>query len=613
MNKDDLSPLPVTNFGLDCNSQSSLYNKPLYHDLKEITQIDTNKNNIFSSPNDLLQSTCLATDQATPLPSVTESGKERSPDKEDQNNAPSEHEVGSQDRFSVLSHGGHELADPDSREQHEKRYNYSNCLPSVQVIENGEVSIVPKNNIEDGFLQNEQFHKNNLTGTEQHSGVELPKELFSIKSNDSSFLDVLKNRENCLILDRNNEGEVSQQEQPNEGVLDHFTFALNEEKELPLALQESVSIETDNNKSLYPLEDYDRENKSIIFSIPPSEIIKSDCELPIKKSLPLVCELETSVISSKANPRTLEVTGLQHTANLQSLSLAKTFPKPHSVQQHVEGFILEKSKNVIIGTGITTEDLTINQYVDLSNLEHGIPQNSQVTVTDSSKSESCCSKLRIFWATLLLGSMITAAVTGASLAFLDTLPASQEDVPDNNGDMSTNYTLRLITRGQWSQHADVKIDNLPYRPTPYVVVCHTAGHFCTNTAVCVNVIRGVESWNINSGSLAIGYNFLIAGDGFIYEGRGWKKQGAHTLGINCKSIGIGFVGNFNSDKLLPSMVEAYNILMAEGVRRKELTPDYKVVAANQIKTSDSPGLNICEIIKTWPHWGPFTKNDTKCK
>ena len=29
----------------------------------------------------------------------------------------------------------------------------------------------------------------------------------------------------------------------------------------------------------------------------------------------------------------------------------------------------------------------------------------------------------------------------------------------------------------------------------------------------------------------IGYNFMIGGDGAVYEGRGWDSQGAHTKGI----------------------------------------------------------------------------------
>jgi len=37
---------------------------------------------------------------------------------------------------------------------------------------------------------------------------------------------------------------------------------------------------------------------------------------------------------------------------------------------------------------------------------------------------------------------------------------------------------------------------------------------------------------------------MIAGDGVIYEGGGWDRVGAHTLGYNNDSIGISFIGDF---------------------------------------------------------------------
>ncbi|CAD6213446.1 GSCOCG00004074001-RA-CDS [Cotesia congregata] len=42
----------------------------------------------------------------------------------------------------------------------------------------------------------------------------------------------------------------------------------------------------------------------------------------------------------------------------------------------------------------------------------------------------------------------------------------------------------------------------------------------------------------------IGYNFLISGDGKVYIGRGWRTVGAHTIGVNKKSIGIALIGTF---------------------------------------------------------------------
>lgn len=41
-------------------------------------------------------------------------------------------------------------------------------------------------------------------------------------------------------------------------------------------------------------------------------------------------------------------------------------------------------------------------------------------------------------------------------------------------------------------------------------------------------------------------SFLIGGDGSVFEGRGWGVMGAHAKGHNGDSLGIAFMGNFNS-------------------------------------------------------------------
>lgn len=41
-------------------------------------------------------------------------------------------------------------------------------------------------------------------------------------------------------------------------------------------------------------------------------------------------------------------------------------------------------------------------------------------------------------------------------------------------------------------------------------------------------------------------SFMIGGDGQIYEGAGWHKVGAHARGWNSKSLGVGFIGDFQS-------------------------------------------------------------------
>lgn len=118
----------------------------------------------------------------------------------------------------------------------------------------------------------------------------------------------------------------------------------------------------------------------------------------------------------------------------------------------------------------------------------------------------------------------------------------------------------------------------------------------------------------------IGYNFMIGGDGAVYEGRGWDKVGAHTLGefsistpktvlkfslllgYNTGSIGIAYIGTFNSKEPNKRQLTAGFLLMNEGLRLKKLIPDYKIYAHRQLIASESPGKAFFELIKTWDHW-----------
>lgn len=38
----------------------------------------------------------------------------------------------------------------------------------------------------------------------------------------------------------------------------------------------------------------------------------------------------------------------------------------------------------------------------------------------------------------------------------------------------------------------------------------------------------------------IGYSFIVGEDGNVYEGRGWRRVGAHAPNYNSNSIGFEF-------------------------------------------------------------------------
>lgn len=100
----------------------------------------------------------------------------------------------------------------------------------------------------------------------------------------------------------------------------------------------------------------------------------------------------------------------------------------------------------------------------------------------------------------------------------------------------------------------------------------------------------------------IGYNFLVAGDGSAYFGRGWDYIGAHTLGYNRYSIGIAFIGTFNNEVPPQKQIEACQKLIKLGVQLGKISKDYKLFAHRQLSSTLSPGDKLYNIIKQWPHF-----------
>lgn len=100
----------------------------------------------------------------------------------------------------------------------------------------------------------------------------------------------------------------------------------------------------------------------------------------------------------------------------------------------------------------------------------------------------------------------------------------------------------------------------------------------------------------------IGYNFLVGGDGNVYEGRGWDIMGAHTQGYNVKSICIAFIGTFNNIEAPRRQLFAAKNIIRRGVTLGKLTPDYHLYGHRQLAPFLSPGAALYSIIKKWDHW-----------
>lgn len=112
-----------------------------------------------------------------------------------------------------------------------------------------------------------------------------------------------------------------------------------------------------------------------------------------------------------------------------------------------------------------------------------------------------------------------------------------------------------------------------YEPVTHAVVHHTvSSNDDTDFAARVRAIWYFHT--VTRGWGDIGYNYLVARDGSLYEGRagGDDMVGAHAYPVNAGSMGIGFIGTFISDPVPQPMVDSAADLIAWKADQKDFSP-----------------------------------------
>ncbi|KAJ8687418.1 hypothetical protein QAD02_023212 [Eretmocerus hayati] len=164
--------------------------------------------------------------------------------------------------------------------------------------------------------------------------------------------------------------------------------------------------------------------------------------------------------------------------------------------------------------------------------------------------------------------------------------------------------VRIISRKDWGASSPIDSPrHLKVQPAPYAIVSHTATQSCHNAAKCVLNVRMIQTFHIEAkGWVDVGYNFLVGGDGLVYEGRGWDAAGAHTHNYNNRSIGLAFVGDFIYVSPTKEQIASARKLLDFGVKIGKLSKNYKLLGQRQLAHTQSPGDKLYNIIRTWEHW-----------
>ncbi|XP_077260769.1 uncharacterized protein LOC143896670 isoform X2 [Temnothorax americanus] len=176
------------------------------------------------------------------------------------------------------------------------------------------------------------------------------------------------------------------------------------------------------------------------------------------------------------------------------------------------------------------------------------------------------------------------------------------NIPTSSPPGNNETEFRIVERDEWGAQPPGPLEKLKL-PVSHVIICHTATAFCTTQSECANELRIIQDYQMKNDYADIAYNFMVGGDGLAYVGRSWNYTGGHSDPYKRLSIGIAFIGNFNSVVPPITQLNAAKELIKIGVENGKIARDYKLLGHRQVKPStDSPGDALYNKIKKWPHW-----------
>jgi len=106
------------------------------------------------------------------------------------------------------------------------------------------------------------------------------------------------------------------------------------------------------------------------------------------------------------------------------------------------------------------------------------------------------------------------------------------------------------------------------------------------------IVRAIEKAHLSKFGVAVGYSWLIAPNGDLYEGQGWGRVGAHTHGHNSTSHGICFLGNFTKATPTLEAVDAAVALIRSGIALGHIASGAPVDPHSAVKATGCPGGNL---------------------
>ncbi|XP_054264167.1 peptidoglycan-recognition protein 1-like isoform X1 [Macrosteles quadrilineatus] len=110
--------------------------------------------------------------------------------------------------------------------------------------------------------------------------------------------------------------------------------------------------------------------------------------------------------------------------------------------------------------------------------------------------------------------------------------------------------LSMVSRDEWRALPPLADIPLVTHPVENVIYQHSLDvPVCESDQECTKAVQDMQKKDMEEGKPDIIYNFLIGGNGKVYEGRGWYNQSdVHMYPeYNGNRIDIAYIGNFTNN------------------------------------------------------------------
>ncbi|XP_070500515.1 peptidoglycan recognition protein 3-like [Chironomus tepperi] len=186
--------------------------------------------------------------------------------------------------------------------------------------------------------------------------------------------------------------------------------------------------------------------------------------------------------------------------------------------------------------------------------------------------------------------------------------STTESISTNQGTNTYDTTLPqllfgdlVIAREMWNADPP-KSNNISLLSWPIkrIIIGHTSGESCFNKLDCSKIIKSIQTKDPNLDDIP--YNFLIGGDGMIYEGRGFNYEGQHSMnldGTDYNSIGIciAFIGVYQADAPNASQLNLIELFLKTFIDLEIIDKDYIIVSQDDLVDNPVPATELNKAVK----------------